>query len=145
MFKQKNIHLELFLATIFAAIGIHNLDLSIASHNLIPGINVSKKAIASQVENHPNYILRDGELIAKRSGGRSGGGSFKSRSSGSKSPSRSSSSTKRSSSSSRSNRRSSSSSYDSSPTYRHTPRDTYTHTSSTSSHQILLALRPSVP
>ena len=144
MFNQKNIHLKLFLATIFVVIGIHSLDLSTGSHNLIPGINVSHKAIARQVENYPNYTLQEGELIAKKSGGRSGGGSFKSRSSGSKSRSRSSSSTKRKSSSSRSNRRSSSSSYDSSPTYRTSPKyktsptyrhsPTHTNTPSHSSH-----------
>ncbi len=138
MFNRKNINLKLFLATIFAVIGIHSLDLSAVSHNLIPGIKVSNQAIAYPIKNSPNHPLQDKELIAKRSGGRSGGGSFKSRSSGSKSRSSSSSSTKRKSSSSSSTRRNSSSSYDSSPTYKTSPKHstspTRTYTSSHSSN-----------
>ncbi len=134
MFNSKNINLKLFLVTIFAVVGIHSLDLSTADRNLIPGIDLNHKAIAIPVKNSPDSTLQDGELIAKRSGGRSGGGSFKSRSSGSKSPSGSSSSTRKKSSSSRSTRRSSPPSYNSSPTYRRTPTRTYTNTRSYSSH-----------
>ena len=144
MFNRKNINLKLFLATIFAVIGIHSLDLSAVSHNLIPGIKVSNQAIAYPIKNSPNHPLQDKELIAKRSGGRSGGGSFKSRSSSSKSRSSSSSSTKRRSSSSSSTRRNSSSSYDSSPTDKTspqhstspTPTPTYTHSDSSNSQEL---------
>ena len=144
MFNRKNINLKLFLATIFAVIGIHSLDLSAVSHNLIPGIKVSNQAIAHSIKNSLNHPLQDRELIAKRSGGRSGGGSFKSRSSSSKSRSSSSSSTKRRSSSSSSTRRNSSSSYDSSPTDKTspqhstspTPTPTYTHSDSSNSQEL---------
>ncbi len=140
MFNRKNINLKLFLATIFAVIEIHSLDLSAVSYNLIPGIKVSNQAIAHTIKNSLNHPLQDRELIAKRSGGRSGGGSFKSRSSSSKSRSSSSSSTKRRSSSSSSTRYNSSSSSDSSPTDKTSPQHstsatpTYTHSAYTSSN-----------
>ena len=135
MFNSKNINLKLFLATIFAVSGIHGLDGSTANSNLIAVIDFNHQAIAIPVEQNSNFTLPDGELIAKKSGGRSGGGSFKSRSSGSKSRSgRSSSTRKKSSSSRRSNRRSYSPSYDSSPSYRRTPRRTYTNNRSRSYH-----------
>lgn len=132
MFNKKNIRLKLFLATLFAVVGIHNINLEASSYDIISGLNINSRAIATPVVNNHNKTLQDEELIAKKSGGRSGGGSFKSRSSGSKSRSSSSSPTKRSSSSSRSTSRSSSS-YDSSPTYRNTTKDNYRRTP-TSTH-----------
>ncbi|MDJ0649413.1 MAG: DUF1517 domain-containing protein [Xenococcaceae cyanobacterium MO_188.B19] len=133
MFKRRNINLKLFLATVFAVIAIHPLNLSIVSHNLIPEINSSNQVFAYSIKNSPNSNLQEGEIIAKKTGGRSGGGSFKSRSSPAKSPSRGSSSTKRNSSRSRSRRRNSSSSYnDESSTYKKSPATTSTSVITTS-------------
>lgn len=109
MFKPKNINLALFLTTILIVIGTNSLNVSTAS-----SIIEREPAIATEVNRSFNLTLKDKELIAKRSGGRSGGGSFKS------SPSRSSSSGSKSRSSG-SSRRSSSPTYERSPNYNPSP------------------------
>ncbi len=100
MFKQNNI--KLFLATLVAVTGVHNINLALANNT-----NSSQKIISRNLENsrgNLNLIFTTNtELIAKKSGGRSGGGSFKSK------PSRSSSPKRNSSPSSSSNKRKSTS------------------------------------
>ena len=139
--KPKNLNLKLFLATIFAVGRIHSIGASAANQELDYQINNSHQTIATGTIDLPDE-LQNQTIIAKKSGGRSGGGSFKKRSSGSKSRSSGSRSTTRSSSSSRnSTRRSYDPTYNSSPTYRDTPRQTrtYTHTGSRRSNSAPLS------
>ncbi|MDJ0682455.1 MAG: DUF1517 domain-containing protein [Xenococcaceae cyanobacterium MO_167.B52] len=130
MFNRRNINLKLFLATVLIVIGTNYLNLSMVSHNLIAEININNQVLAYSIKNSPNSNLKEDEIIAKKSGGRSGGGSFKTRSAPAKSSSSSSSSpssTKRNPSRSRSLPRNSSSPYnDKSSTYKSPPRRTST-------------------
>ncbi len=130
MFNRRNINLKLFLATVLTVIGTHYLNLSMVSDNLIAKININNQVLAYSIKNSPNSNLKEDEIIAQRSGGRSGGGSFKTRSAPAKSSSSSSSSpssTKRNPSRSRSLPRNSSSPYnDKSSTYKSPPRRTST-------------------
>ena len=79
MFKQHQ--LELFFITLVAITGVRSIDLASAN-------NISETNINSHKTVQPTT---SSGLIAKKSGGRSGGGSFKSRKSHSSSPKRSSS------------------------------------------------------
>lgn len=126
--KPRNLNLKLFLATIFAVGGIHSIGASTASQELDSHTNNSHQTIATATKLGLPDRLQNRTAIAKKSGGRSGGGSFKKRSSGSKSGSSGSRSTTRSSSGRNSTRRNSNPSYNSSPTYRNTPRRTRTYT-----------------
>ena len=108
------------MTTLIAIIGFHNLDLTLANNLEINTENRlttdhSPVAISSNFDNRTNNFrltLTDKELLAKKSGGRSGGGSFKSR------PSRSSSPKRRSPSSRSSNKRKSSTQKSVSPSYK---------------------------
>ena len=137
MLNQKNISLKLFLATLLVVVGI-NTD----SNNYISELNIGDRLLAQEVESKFKFAAPNDELIVKKSGGRSGGGSFKSRSSGSRSsrsssPSRNSTRTKSYSSPSRNSTKTRSYSspsrnstrtydtYDSSPYYSDRSSDRY--------------------
>jgi hypothetical protein len=62
---------KLFLATTFAVIGIDSL--SFIPHNYL----VAQTAIANKTFGDVSLSQKTPQLIAKKSGGRSGGGSFK--------------------------------------------------------------------
>jgi uncharacterized membrane protein len=117
MFKAKNSHFKLFLVTLLAVVGIHSINVS-RFNNIFAEINLGNRVVANEVNNQ-NFNFQNGEIIAKKSGGRSGGGSFKksspSRSKSSGSPGTKSSTPSRNSTINRSSG-SSGSSY-SNPTY----------------------------
>ena len=115
---------RLFIVTLFTFISINSFSLSL--------FKLNPKAIAREKST-------ESKLIAKSSGGRSGGGSFKKRSSGSSSPRRSSprKSSPRPTYNSRPRTRTSSPSRSySSPSY----RNNYTHHSGSSSNGFIFAL-----
>lgn len=99
MLNLKNISLKLFLATFLVVISSNiynnNIETTIAKHYLISELNISNRLLAQEVEPKFKFAAPNEQLIVKKSGGRSGGGSFKKRSSGSRS-SRSSSSSRNS-------------------------------------------------
>lgn len=111
MFKHQRKYLQLFLATLLTIGLIHNSD------RLIPTKTLAQHSVQTSVARS--------ELVAKKSGGRSGGGSFKSRtrSSGSRNRRSSGSRNRGSSGSSRNSNNNSSPrsnynrNYESSPTY----------------------------
>ena len=101
MFKRQQI--KLFFITLVTLIGVGNIDLALANNIFSePNINSHRTAqpptrvIVNEIDNsRDNLIFTSSNsrvLIAKKSGGRSRGGSFKSKSSKSSSPKRSSSS-----------------------------------------------------
>ncbi|GAB4545485.1 MAG: hypothetical protein Tsb0014_39710 [Pleurocapsa sp.] len=78
MFKPTKSHLKLFLATLFTVVGIHSINISGFNdiNHIFADLDIGNQVIARDI-NNSNFNLENNELIAKKSGGRSGGGSFK--------------------------------------------------------------------
>ena len=121
---------RLLIVTVFTFIFINSFSFNLLSHNKFSFLKHNPKAISQETNT-------EDELIAKSSGGRSGGGSFKKRSSGSSSPRRSSprKSSPRSNYNSRPKTSSPSRSY-SSPRY----HNNYTYGSGSSNHSFIFTL-----